>query len=109
MGPLPRHPNDNDHPSLGGGPFVAHDADSARIRCRRAPDRPCVPDFVTDPAVPPVPPHAAPDRLKAVATSVLKGDSDRAGMVRQGLKAEVQEFLPGHRDREGRPGAKDTP
>nr|WP_020121550.1 hypothetical protein [Streptomyces canus] len=35
---------------------------------------------------------------------MLKGDSDRAGMVRQGFKAEVQEMLPGHRHREDRPG-----
>ncbi|MFD5496463.1 thiamine pyrophosphate-requiring protein [Streptomyces sp. NPDC127091] len=73
-----------------------------------AADRPCVLDFVTDPAVPPVPPHATLDQIEAAAASVLKGDSDRAGMVRQGFKAKVQEFLPGHRDREDRPGAKDT-
>ncbi|PWI09545.1 thiamine pyrophosphate-requiring protein [Streptomyces sp. NWU339] len=73
-----------------------------------AADRPCVLDFVTDPAVPPIPPHATLDQIEAAATSVLKGDVDRAGMVRQGFKAKVQEFLPGHRDREDRPGAKDT-
>ncbi|WP_329406874.1 thiamine pyrophosphate-requiring protein [Streptomyces sp. NBC_00704] len=72
-----------------------------------AADRPCVLDFVTDPAVPPVPPHASLDQIEAAAMSVLKGDSDRAGMVRQGFKAKVQEFLPGHRHREDRPGAQD--
>jgi pyruvate dehydrogenase (quinone) len=68
-------------------------------------DKPCVLDFVTDPAVPPVPPHATLDQIEAAATSVLKGDSDRAAMVRQGFKAKVQEFLPGGRHREDRPGA----
>ncbi|MFF9125539.1 thiamine pyrophosphate-requiring protein [Streptomyces sp. NPDC014889] len=67
-----------------------------------AADRPCVLDFVTDPAVPPIPPHATLDQIEAAATSVLKGDSDRAAVVRQGFKAKVQEFLPTHRDR-GRP------
>ncbi|MGV9995084.1 thiamine pyrophosphate-requiring protein [Streptomyces sp. NPDC003374] len=70
-----------------------------------AADRPCVLDFVTDPAVPPIPPHATLDQIEAAATAVLKGDSDRAGMVRQGFKAKVQEFLPGGRHREDRPGA----
>jgi pyruvate dehydrogenase (quinone) len=36
--------------------------------------------------------------MEATAASVLKGDADRAGMVRQGLKAKVQEFLP-HREK----------
>ncbi|MFE1285715.1 thiamine pyrophosphate-requiring protein [Streptomyces sp. NPDC058751] len=72
-----------------------------------AADRPCVLDFVTDPAVPPVPPHADLDQIEAAALSVVKGDSDRTGMVRQGFKAKVQEFLPGRRHREDRPGAED--
>ncbi|MFE9171766.1 thiamine pyrophosphate-requiring protein [Streptomyces kebangsaanensis] len=71
-----------------------------------ASDRPCVLDFVTDPAVPPIPPHATLDQIEAAATAVLKGDSDRTAMVRQGLKAKVQEFLPGGRHREDRPGTE---
>ncbi|WP_030567503.1 thiamine pyrophosphate-requiring protein [Streptomyces aureocirculatus] len=59
-------------------------------------DRPFVLDFRTDPAVPPIPPHASLDQIEAAAAAVLKGDSDRAAMVRQGIKAKVQEFLPGH-------------
>ncbi|MFF1719731.1 thiamine pyrophosphate-requiring protein [Streptomyces sviceus] len=69
-----------------------------------AADRPFVLDFRTDPAVPPIPPHASFDQIEAAALSVLKGDSDRAAMVRQGFKAKVQEMLPGHRHREDRPG-----
>ncbi|WP_445283548.1 thiamine pyrophosphate-requiring protein [Streptomyces sp. DSM 118148] len=72
-----------------------------------AADKPCVLDFVTDPAVPPVPPHATLDQIEAAALSVLKGDSDRAGMVRQGFRAKVQEFLPGGRHREERLGTED--
>ncbi|MEU6737243.1 pyruvate decarboxylase, partial [Streptomyces physcomitrii] len=33
-----------------------------------------------------------------------KGDSDTAGMLRQGIKAKVQEMLPGSRHRGDRPG-----
>ncbi|MEU5716353.1 thiamine pyrophosphate-requiring protein [Streptomyces sp. NPDC020403] len=71
-------------------------------------DRPFVIDFRTDPAVPPIPPHASLDQIEAAATAILKGDSDREAMVRQGLKAKVQEMLPGHRHRnEGPGGGKD--
>ncbi|WP_030755595.1 thiamine pyrophosphate-requiring protein [Streptomyces sp. NRRL F-5135] len=63
-------------------------------------DRPYVIDFRTDPAVPPIPPHATLDQIEAAASAIVKGDSDRAGMIRQGLKAKVQEMLPGHRHRE---------
>ncbi|MFF4818578.1 thiamine pyrophosphate-requiring protein [Kitasatospora sp. NPDC001309] len=62
-----------------------------------AADRPFVIDFRTDPAVPPIPPHATWDQVKAAASAVLHGDSDRAAVVRQGVKAKVQEFLPGGR------------
>ncbi|MFK4068238.1 thiamine pyrophosphate-requiring protein [Streptomyces sp. NPDC029674] len=58
---------------------------------------PAVIEFRTDPAVPPVPPHATWEQLEATVTSVLKGDADRGSMVRQGLKAKAQEFLPGRR------------
>ncbi|CAM5741609.1 Pyruvate dehydrogenase OS=Streptomyces alboniger OX=132473 GN=CP975_28705 PE=3 SV=1 [Streptomyces alboniger] len=58
-------------------------------------DGPAVIEFLTDPAVPPIPPHATWDQMEATAASVLKGDADRGSMVKQGLKAKVQEFLPG--------------
>ncbi|GGV81659.1 thiamine pyrophosphate-requiring protein [Streptomyces griseoloalbus] len=68
-------------------------------------DRPFVIDFRTDPAVPPIPPHAEWDQIQAAASAVLQGDSDRASVVKQGLKAKVQEMLPGSRHRADRPGA----
>ncbi|MFJ9538419.1 thiamine pyrophosphate-requiring protein [Streptomyces sp. NPDC101225] len=64
-------------------------------------DGPAVIEFLTDPAVPPIPPHATWEQMEATAAAILKGDADRAGMVRQGLKAKVQEFLP-HRERSDR-------
>jgi pyruvate dehydrogenase (quinone) len=71
-----------------------------------AADRPFVIDFRTDPAVPPIPPHASLDQIEAAASSVLHGDPDRAGMIRQGIKSKVQEMLPGRRQRDDRPGAE---
>ncbi|GAB3953111.1 thiamine pyrophosphate-requiring protein [Streptomyces sparsus] len=70
-----------------------------------AADRPFVIDFRTDPAVPPIPPHASLDQIEAAAMSILKGDSDRGSMVKQGIKAKAQEFLPGGKERDDRPGA----
>ncbi|MBO4255520.1 thiamine pyrophosphate-requiring protein [Streptomyces griseorubiginosus] len=58
-------------------------------------DGPAVLEFLTDPAVPPVPPHATWEQMEATAASILKGDADRSSMVKQGFKAKVQEFLPG--------------
>ncbi|MFI9168572.1 thiamine pyrophosphate-requiring protein [Streptomyces lincolnensis] len=58
-------------------------------------DGPAVVEFLTDPAVPPIPPHATWEQMEATAESILKGDADRASMVKQGFKAKVQEFLPG--------------
>ncbi|MGV9420941.1 thiamine pyrophosphate-requiring protein [Streptomyces sp. NPDC003674] len=58
-------------------------------------DGPAVIEFVTDPAVPPIPPHASWEQMEATAKSILKGDEDRGSMIKQGLKAKVQEFLPG--------------
>ncbi|MFE9768830.1 thiamine pyrophosphate-requiring protein [Streptomyces sp. NPDC005808] len=66
-------------------------------------DRPFVIDFLTDPAVPPIPPHADLDQIEAAASAVIKGDSDRSGMIRQGLKAKVQEMLPGGKQRQDKP------
>jgi pyruvate dehydrogenase (quinone) len=72
-----------------------------------AADRPFVIDFRTDPAVPPIPPHATLDQIEAAASAIVHGDSDRAGMIRQGVKAKIQEFLPGGRSRDERPGAEE--
>ncbi|MEU6530307.1 thiamine pyrophosphate-requiring protein [Streptomyces sp. NPDC046928] len=68
-------------------------------RAALAADGPAVVEFVTDPAVPPIPPHATWEQMEATASAILKGDADRGAMVKQGFKAKLQEFLPG-RERE---------
>jgi pyruvate dehydrogenase (quinone) len=70
-----------------------------------AAEQPFVIDFRTDPAVPPIPPHASLDQIEAAASAILHGDSDRGPIVKQGLKAKMQEMLPGSRHRADRPGA----
>ncbi|MEU2561227.1 thiamine pyrophosphate-requiring protein [Streptomyces longispororuber] len=58
-------------------------------------DGPAVVEFRTDPAVPPIPPHATWEQMESTAAALLKGDSDRASVMKQGFKAKMQEFLPG--------------
>ena len=63
-----------------------------------AADRPTVLDIRCDPDVPPIPPHATFEQVKAMAGAVLHGDEDAWGFAKQGLKQKAQEFLPGRKD-----------
>ena len=60
--------------------------------------RPCLIEFHTDPAVPPIPPHATWDQLVKSTASVVRGDSDRVDVIKEGVKSKLQEVLPGGRD-----------
>ena len=60
-----------------------------------AADRPCVLDFVTDPEVPPLPPHITFEQAKMFALAVTKGDPRRRGMIEQSFRDKLAEFLPG--------------
>jgi pyruvate dehydrogenase (quinone) len=65
-----------------------------------AASRPTVLDIRCDPNVPPIPPHATFEQVKATAGAVLHGDEDAWGFVKQGVKQKVQQYLPGHKDGE---------
>jgi pyruvate dehydrogenase (quinone) len=58
-------------------------------------DRPVVLDVVTDPEVPPLPPHISLEQAKNFALAVAKGDPGRRGMIEQSLKQKVAELLSG--------------
>ena len=60
-----------------------------------AADRPTVLDLRTDPDVPPIPPHATFEQAKDAAMALLKGDPDRWGVLKEGLKTKAREILPG--------------
>jgi pyruvate dehydrogenase (quinone) len=51
-----------------------------------AADRPCIIEAITDPDVPPLPPHISLKEAAAFASSMLKGDSDTAGMLTNSAK-----------------------
>ena len=63
-----------------------------------AADRPTIIDVRCDPNVPPIPPHATFEQMKDAGLSLLHGDEDRWGVLRQGIKQKAQEFLPGRKD-----------
>jgi pyruvate dehydrogenase (quinone) len=63
-----------------------------------AADRPTLLDVRCDPNVPPIPPHATLDQVKDAGRAILKGDQDRWGIVKEGVKTKVQEFLPHKED-----------
>src|SRR4051794_9288160 len=61
-------------------------------------DRPTLLDIRCDPDVPPIPPHATFEQVKAVAGAIVHGDENTAGFVKQGIKQKVQQYLPGTKD-----------
>ncbi|MGW3017073.1 thiamine pyrophosphate-requiring protein [Streptomyces longwoodensis] len=65
-------------------------------RSALAANGPVVLEFLTDPSVPPIPPHASWDQMESTAEAILKGDPETAHVVKQGIKAKIQEFLPGN-------------
>ena len=60
-------------------------------------DRPTVLDIHCDPDVPPIPPHATLEQMTDMAKALIKGDTSRWGVIKEGIKTKAQEFLP-HRD-----------
>jgi pyruvate dehydrogenase (quinone) len=57
-------------------------------------DRPVVFEAVTDPNVPPLPPHISLQQAKAFTSSILKGDVDTWGMIKQTYKDVIKNYLP---------------
>jgi pyruvate dehydrogenase (quinone) len=57
--------------------------------------RPVLYEAVTDPEVPPLPPHITVAQARAFTSAVLSRDPNATQMVRQSLKQKAQEFLPG--------------
>lgn len=60
-----------------------------------ASDRPVVLEAITDPAVPPLPPHITFEQATHFAQSALRGDPDRGSMVAQSLKQMAGHLIPG--------------
>lgn len=59
-----------------------------------AADRPVVIEFKTDPDVPPLPPHIKLEQARTFASTLLQGDPDQAGIIKQSAKQVLSRILP---------------
>jgi pyruvate dehydrogenase (quinone) len=57
-------------------------------------DRPAVLEAVTDPNVPPLPPHITLEQAKNFTSSIYHGDADSLGFIKQTIKDAAQTYLP---------------
>jgi len=55
--------------------------------------RPCVLEFITDPEVPPLPPHVTPEQAKSFLWSLLR-DPARGAMIKESMKQILDSLLP---------------
>ncbi|WP_312958964.1 thiamine pyrophosphate-requiring protein [Stutzerimonas nitrititolerans] len=60
-----------------------------------AADRPVLLEFKTDADVPPLPPHIKLEQAKNFATTLLHGDSDQGGIIKQSAKQLLGKVMPG--------------
>ena len=60
-----------------------------------AADRPVVIEAITDPSVPPLPPHITIEQAKSFVSSIVSGDPQAGSMILQSAKEKLEEFLPG--------------
>jgi pyruvate dehydrogenase (quinone) len=59
-----------------------------------AADCPCVVEAITDPDVPPLPPHMSLAHATKFASSLIKGDPNEGGIIRQSMREFIQSVLP---------------
>jgi pyruvate dehydrogenase (quinone) len=57
-------------------------------------DRPVVLEAITDPDVPTLPPHITLEQARKFTMSLLKGDPDEGGIVKQAVKGMVESLIP---------------
>jgi pyruvate dehydrogenase (quinone) len=58
-----------------------------------AADRPVVYEAITDPEVPPLPPHIDVQQAKKLMKALVKGDPERSRIVRESIKGKLEEFV----------------
>jgi len=59
-----------------------------------ASDRPVVIEAITDPNVPPLPPHITLEQARNFTSSIWEGDADRVGFIKQTIKDAAESLLP---------------
>jgi len=69
---------------------------SSALRQAMSATRPVVLDVLSDPSVPPLPPHITLKQAKNFTSSILKGDVNAWDMIKETYKEVVENFLPHH-------------
>ncbi|TQN30172.1 pyruvate dehydrogenase (quinone) [Haloactinospora alba] len=94
---LPNLPYAEFATSLGPSGTRVDSPDQVRDAWQRALDTPgpSVIEFVTDPAVPPIPPHASLEQIQSTAAALAKGDPEAWSVLREGIRTKAQEVFPG--------------
>lgn len=59
---------------------------------------PVVLEVKTDPEVPPLPPHISLDQAKGFASTMLKGDPEQAGIIKNTARQLMATIFPGHKE-----------
>ncbi|KYF61889.1 thiamine pyrophosphate-requiring protein [Sorangium cellulosum] len=57
-------------------------------------DRPVVVEAVTDPEVPPLPPHITVKQARMLTTALLRGDPGARGIIRQAYRDMIESWIP---------------
>jgi pyruvate dehydrogenase (quinone) len=60
-----------------------------------AASRPAVVDVLTDPEVPPLPPHIRVEHAKGLLRALMHGDPESTRIVRQSLRDKLKELVTG--------------
>ena len=81
---------------LGGGRIEKRDDIDGVLSEAWASDRPYLIDVLSDPEVPPIPPHATPEQVKKMLEALAGGDPNAFHLMWQGTKEKAASFLPGH-------------
>jgi len=81
--------------SVGLGALTISDPDELAGAWKTAltADRPYVLDIHCDPDVPPIPPHADLQQMQDTAKALIKGDTSRWGVIKEGIRTKAQELL----------------
>jgi pyruvate dehydrogenase (quinone) len=58
---------------------------------------PVVYEAVTDPEIPPLPPHITVEQARAFGSSILGGDPNSGRMIKESLRSMLPDFLAGHK------------
>ena len=92
VGELAQHSGESRRCRAGAG-TSSGPLSRTQVRQALAADRPVLLEAITDPEVPPLPPHIRFEQAKNMAKALAGGEAERGRIIRQTLKGKAQELL----------------